>query len=57
MVFMNAKGRIREVFNRVSVPSTLNTDDELFLSLQLHIVVGDIVQVLGRHRREKLVNK
>jgi len=54
IVYMNAKGRIRETFERsVSVPSTLTTDDDLYLSIRLHLVVGDIVQVLGRYRREK----
>ena len=54
IVYMNAKGRIRETFERsVSVPSRLTTDDDLYLSIRLHLVVGDIVQVLGRYRREK----
>ncbi len=54
MVYMNAKGRIRQVFERgVNVPSTLYTEDEINLSICLCLVVGDIVQVLGRYRRKK----
>ncbi len=55
MVFMNAKDQIREVFSdRVSLPDTLFSYDDLCITLKLNLVIGDITQVLGRHRRNKL---
>ena len=54
VVYMNAKKCIRKIFEEsVSVPSTLTTGDEINLGVHLHLVVGDIVQVLGRYRRKK----
>jgi len=54
LVYMNAKEHIRKVFERsVIVPGTLHTKDEINLGVHLHLVVGDIIQVLGRYRRLK----
>lgn len=53
VVYMNAKQHIREIFEEPKAFSVLSTDDEIKVSLYLHLCVGDIIQVLGRYRRGK----
>ena len=52
IVYMNAKDHIRDIFEHRKSFSTICTTDKIQLSVDINLVVGDIIQVLGRYRRE-----
>ena len=53
MVYMNAKDHIRDIFEHRPVLRVISTADQINLSLNINLVVGDIIQLLGRYRRKK----
>ena len=55
MVYMNAKHHIRDIFEHRPTIRVVSTGDQINLSLNINLVVGDIIQVLGRYRRKETV--
>jgi hypothetical protein len=52
IIYMNLKGRLRNEVKKI-FKAELETDSPIELTWTMHLVFGDIEQIVGRLRRKK----